>query len=117
MDLNCLSIGANSHKIKQTKQENMNSERIKEIQNKLKSVERCMTAHPDFEKGSEFEDRVVDLQEIQKALSIDDDGNCAFLVQDKNTLLNHGLFSSEEKAKKYISGNTRYAVQRLDIVQ
>jgi hypothetical protein len=37
------------------------------------------------------------------------------LVQDKNTLLNHGLFSSEEKAKKYINGSMKYAVQKCDI--
>ena len=41
-----------------------------EIVRKLKSVELCLSAHPDFETGSEFEDRVLDLQEIQKALKI-----------------------------------------------
>ena len=40
----------------------------KEILRKLRSVELCMTAHPDYEKGSEFEDRIIDLQEIQQAL-------------------------------------------------
>ena len=41
-----------------------------EIIRKLKSVELCLTAHPDFETGSEFEDRVLDLQEIQQVLKI-----------------------------------------------
>jgi hypothetical protein len=50
-----------------------------------------------------------------KQLTIHVVGNCAFLVQNKNTLLNHGLFSSEEKAKKYINGNTNYAIQKCDI--
>jgi copper chaperone CopZ len=44
----------------------------KEILRKLRSVELCMTAHPDYEKGSEFEDRIVDLQEIQQALILPD---------------------------------------------
>ena len=50
-----------------------------------------------------------------KQCNVADVGNCAYLVQDKNTLINHGLFTSEEKAKKYINGNTSYAVQKCDI--
>lgn len=50
-----------------------------------------------------------------KQCIIADVGNCAYLVQDKNTLINHGLFSSEEKAKKYINGSTKYAIQKCDI--
>lgn len=57
---------------------------------------------------------VADITET-KQCDINVVGNCAFLVQDKNTLLNHGLFSSEEKAKKYINGNTNYAIQKCDI--
>ena len=38
----------------------------KEAIGKLRSVELCMSAHPDNEKGSEFEDRIFDLQEMQK---------------------------------------------------
>ena len=57
---------------------------------------------------------VADITET-KQCDIHGVGNFAFLVQDKNTLLNHGLFSSEEKAKKYINGNTNYAIQKCDI--
>jgi len=34
----------------------------KEILQKLTSLDLCLTAHPDYEKGSEFEDRVFDIQ-------------------------------------------------------
>ena len=50
-----------------------------------------------------------------KQCIIADVSNCAYLVQDKDTLINHGLFTSEEKAKKYINGNTKYAIQKCDI--
>lgn len=40
----------------------------KEILQKLRSIELCLTIHPDYAKGSEFEDRVIDLQEIQEEL-------------------------------------------------
>lgn len=63
----------------------------KEILRKLRSVELCMTAHPDCEKGSEFEDRIMDLQEIQKALTLTD------VVVAKRTLSN--LDEDIKKAK------------------
>ena len=37
----------------------------KEILQKLRSLELCLTAHPDCIKGSEFEDRVLDIQELR----------------------------------------------------
>jgi len=40
----------------------------KSILSKLKSVELCLSAHPDNTEGSEFEDRISDLKEIQKEL-------------------------------------------------
>lgn len=43
--------------------------KMKLILSKLKSVELCLSAHPDNEKHSEFADRISDLQEIQKELS------------------------------------------------
>lgn len=40
----------------------------------------------------------------------------AYLVQNKNTLVNHGLFDSEEKAVNYIKGNTcDYGIQKVEI--
>ena len=42
----------------------------KEILRKLRRLELCITAHPDCKKGSEFEDRIIDLQEIQQALTM-----------------------------------------------
>jgi len=39
-----------------------------EILRKIKSVKLCMMAHPDYEKDSEFEDRILDLQEIEDYL-------------------------------------------------
>ena len=53
-------------------------------------------------------------QETKKC-NIANVGNFAYLVQDKNTLLNHGLFTSEEKAKNYINGRTKYAIKKFDI--
>lgn len=55
------------------------------------------------------------INDIKEQLTLTDVGNCAYLVQDKDTLINHGLFTSEEKAKKYINGNTKYAIQKCDI--
>ncbi len=40
-----------------------------EILKKIKSVKLCLTAHPDFESGSEFEDRVNDLIAIEYELA------------------------------------------------
>ena len=40
-----------------------------ELLNKIKSVKLCLMAHPDNEKDSEFEDRISDLEDIEKALS------------------------------------------------
>jgi hypothetical protein len=40
-----------------------------ELLNKIKSVKLCLIAHPDNEKDSEFEDRISDLEHIEKALS------------------------------------------------
>ncbi len=40
-----------------------------ELLDKIKSVKLCLMAHPDNEKDSEFEDRISDLEDIEKALS------------------------------------------------
>ena len=40
-----------------------------ELLDKIKSVKLCLMAHPDNEKDSEFEDRISDLEYIEKALS------------------------------------------------
>ena len=37
----------------------------KEIIKKLQSVKLCLMGHPDNEKGSEFEDRINDLEDVQ----------------------------------------------------
>lgn len=40
----------------------------------------------------------------------------AYLVQQRETLINHGLFDSEEKAKSYIKGSTHdFAIQKVNI--
>ena len=39
------------------------------ILEKIKSLKLCLMAHPDYEYGSEFEDRVSDLEEIENELS------------------------------------------------
>lgn len=36
------------------------------IKQKLRSIELCLSAHPDNEEHSEFADRISDLVEIQK---------------------------------------------------
>lgn len=43
--------------------------KTKEMLQKIKSLKLCLMAHPDYEYGSEFEDRVSDLQEIEEFLS------------------------------------------------
>lgn len=40
----------------------------------------------------------------------------AYLAQHRETLVNHGLFDSEEKAKSYIKGSIHdFAIQKVDI--
>ena len=39
--------------------------KIEEMLSKLRSIELCLSAHPDNEEHSEFADRIEDLQEIQ----------------------------------------------------
>jgi hypothetical protein len=39
----------------------------------------------------------------------------AYLVQDKNTLINHGLFTSQEIAEKYVQGNSEFAIQKCPL--
>jgi len=39
----------------------------------------------------------------------------AFLVQHKDTLINHGLFDNEDKAKKYTNGCDGYAIKEVQI--
>lgn len=39
---------------------------MEQILAKLRSVELCLSAHPDNEEHSEFADRISDLQELQK---------------------------------------------------
>jgi hypothetical protein len=41
---------------------------INEILQKLRSIELCLTAHPDNEPDSEFADRISDLQELQSEI-------------------------------------------------
>lgn len=44
-------------------------ETTKEILRKINSVYLCMSAHPDNQPGSEFEDRISNLKEIYEALT------------------------------------------------
>ena len=53
----------------------------KEIIRKLQSVRLCLMAHPDNEKGSEFEDRINDLEEIErKLLNTEQDAKAGILA-------------------------------------
>ena len=38
-----------------------------------------------------------------------------YLVQDKKNLINHGIFSTEEKAKKYTQESPKYDIQKCKI--
>ena len=38
-----------------------------------------------------------------------------FIVQHKETLINYGLFTSKEKAKKYINGNSSFACCEISV--
>lgn len=40
-----------------------------EIIKKLQSVKLCLIAHPDNEVNSEFEDRIIDLEEILESIT------------------------------------------------
>jgi len=42
---------------------------MEQILSKLRSVELCLSAHPDNEEHSEFADRISDLQELQKEVT------------------------------------------------
>lgn len=58
---------------------------------------------------------ITELETVVKNCSIPVVVRSAFLVQHKDTLINHGLFDSEEKAKKYINGCNTYAIQEVQI--
>lgn len=45
---------------------------MKKIKQKLRSIELCLSAHPDNEEHSEFADRISDLKEIQKEVKLDE---------------------------------------------
>jgi|AntRauTorckE5430_2_1112549.scaffolds.fasta_scaffold36913_2 nucleoid DNA-binding protein len=38
-----------------------------------------------------------------------------YLVQDKKTLINHGIFSTKEKAINYTQGNYKYSIKKCKI--
>lgn len=42
--------------------------KLEKILSKIRSVKLCLEAHPDYEKDSEFEDRVSDLESLEKEL-------------------------------------------------
>jgi len=41
------------------------------IKQKLRSIELCLSAHPDNEEHSEFADRISDLQELPKDIEFE----------------------------------------------
>ena len=53
---------------------------MEQILSKLRSVELCLSAHPDNEENSEFADRISDLEELQKEVSN--------LIKWKNSAMN-----------------------------
>lgn len=53
---------------------------MEQILSKLRSVELCLSAHPDNEENSEFADRISDLEELQKEVSN--------LIEWKNSAMN-----------------------------
>jgi len=78
----------------------------KEIITKLRSTELCLTAHPDFIKGSEFEDRVFDLQEIIKALTLTD------VSQQRELLINYHMNTLfDQKSEE----NRKFAEVAIDV--
>jgi len=42
---------------------------MEQILSKLRSIELCLSAHPDNEEHSEFSDRISDLQTLQKEVN------------------------------------------------
>ena len=38
-----------------------------------------------------------------------------YLVQDKKNLINHGIFSTKEKAINYTQGNYKYSIKKCKI--
>ncbi len=45
------------------------------IKQKLRSIELCLSAHPDNEEHSEFADRISDLQELPKDIEFEVEKN------------------------------------------
>lgn len=56
---------------------------------KLKSIRLCLSAHPDNEAGSEFEDRIDDLDELIRA---QEDADAA-LMDDFAKAAMHGVIT------------------------
>lgn len=48
---------------------------MKDIFTKLKSIELCLSAHPDNEEHSEFADRIEDLQELPNNIAYEIEKN------------------------------------------
>ena len=40
-------------------------------------------------------------------------GCSVWIIQDKNTLINYGLFSTKKKAKKFINGNDNMTMRKV----
>lgn len=69
----------------------------KQLLKKLKSIKLMLEVHPHNEPNSEFEDRILDLDEIISELIISD-------IKDKKsfycqTYINDGFSTKEEKCK------------------
>ena len=88
----------------------MNKELNRVNENLIKILEEKIIILEEVSKSKDLIN-----EELTKQLNLSVVGNCAYLVQDKNTLINHGLFTSEEKANRYIGGNTKYTIQKCDI--
>ncbi len=42
-------------------------------------------------------------------------GRSVWIVQDKHSLVNHGLFSTKQKAEKFINGSNHMAIRKVEI--
>ena len=97
----------------------------------MKLVKKCLiefnNKYTNHIKNNEVDDNkqlrftLLDMQKFAKKyhkqkLTLTDVVSSAFLVQHKETLINHGLFSTREKAENYINKNTDlFGIQEVKI--
>lgn len=67
-----------------------------------------------WQSGDNLEKEIIHIDDekdlINDLFALHVVGSSVWLIQEKNTLINYGLFNSKEKAEKYINGNKNFAI-------